>query len=174
MRVINGLQQATERKEDKTYLQTVGWRMTAAQEEERWKDRWGRQTEEQQLMNPHSVNEWLQRNQSSPTASHTCQIRLSDGLLFCISCHQSVTEAEIHQSVVKTLDFKTMLRSSRGCLRPEFLLFFHNKSSCPQWSAMSWQEVARVVHTCHVCFHVLASCCVAWVCPSKNSVTAEL
>lgn len=45
VRVIKGLQQATERKEDKTYLQTVGWRTTAA---ERRRDG-RRQTEERQL-----------------------------------------------------------------------------------------------------------------------------
>lgn len=121
-------------------------------------------------MNSHSVNEWLQINQSSPTAWHTGQICLSAGLLVCISCHKSVTESEIDQSVVKTLYFRTMLRSSRGCLKPEFLLLLHNKSFGPRCSGMSWQEVARVVHSCHVCFHVLASCCVAWVCPSWNSV----
>lgn len=98
-------------------------------------------------MNSHSVNDWLQINQSSPTAWHTGQICLSAGLLVCISCHKSVTESEIDQSVVKTLYFRTMLRSSRGCLKPEFLLLLHNKSSGPRCRGMSWQEVARVVHT---------------------------
>lgn len=118
-------------------------------------------------MNSHSVNEWLQRNQSSPTAWHTCQVRLSAGLLACISSYQSVTESEIHQSVVKTLDFRTMLRWSSGCLRPEFLLLFHNKGL---WKlTVQWNELTGS-GTCRTHLSCLFSCSCFLLCGLSVSI----
>lgn len=93
VRVINGLRQETKRKEDKTYLQSAGWRTTVAWEEERWKERreetdW----EEQQLMNTcRLISDF--RKISHLILLDTLSVCLSDRLPLWVNFHESMNQS---------------------------------------------------------------------------------